>query len=452
PFAPSFATLSVDDLPRFRDWECFLESGLEASGFFLEGYTGASLAALLGDIRRSRWWYAPVIGSEHGAPDDLCWLDAARPLAKAGEFVATIGRRQRNMPDANELQTLDERLLYFLYARGAQATLVPLRDRDSPRLYRYPVAELLAQKHEDIAQTVEELQRRGLLEAVTLLDRTRHCRQCGSAHIHFLDVCPHCGSIDIHQSLALHCFSCGHVAPETEFLARGAPVCPKCQTSLRHIGVDYDRPMAQYACRGCRQVFIESEVVARCLDCDETTRPSELDVREVCTLALTTRGKRAVRAGEIHETFAALNSERYVDPVFFRRMLDWMLETRTRHNEFRFTLMLLEFTNAEAMVSELGGMRLYMLLDEFAHRLLALLRTSDLTSRTHETRLWLLLPYTSAQGLAARMQSLLDELSTHSTIPFTTGIRYIDVAGTAVVDTRMHARELMQQLETEDEA
>jgi GGDEF domain-containing protein len=441
-------------LPRFADWQDFLESGMEASGFFLEGYAGKALIALLGDIRNSRWWAAPVVGAAQTAPEEVCWLDAVFTLDKAQEYIMATARRQRNMPDAGEAHTFEERLLYFLYARGARANLAPLRDRESRILYRYPVAELLAPAHEDIAHTLDALRRRGLLEAVALLDRTRHCRKCGGAHLHFLDVCPRCGGIDIYKSPTLHCFSCGHVAPESAFLSRGAPICPKCHTQLRHIGVDYDRPMAQYACRGCHQIFIESEVMARCLMCDETTRPAELEVREVSSLALTARGRSAVRAGEIHATFAALDSERYVEPAFFRRMLDWMLATRLRHQEFRFTLMLMEFTNAEEMVSELGGMRLYMLLDEFAHQLLALLRTSDLTSRTHETRLWFLLPYTSAKGLVSRMQKLLDEVSAPSdTTRFVTRIRHVDIPGSGAADAAhlRTAEELMRHLEMEAE-
>ena len=43
------------------------------------------------------------------------------------------------------------------------------------------------------------LTRRRLLEPALLVDRTRHCRSCGGAHLHYLDVCPHCSSIHIDQ-------------------------------------------------------------------------------------------------------------------------------------------------------------------------------------------------------------------------------------------------------------
>ncbi|MDR1888284.1 MAG: hypothetical protein LBQ81_02715 [Zoogloeaceae bacterium] len=435
-------------MPYFENWAAFLASGLEPSGFFLEDCAGQTLENLLRAIRRSRWWAAPVVGSETTATDDACWLDARQALAQAREFAAVMAQRQRNMPAAGELHTLDERLLYFLYARGVQAVLKPVGDRSNLRLYRYPVAELLAKDNENATQMLDDLVRRGLLEAVTLLDRTRHCRKCDSAHLHFLDVCPRCGGIDIHKSPALHCFACGHIAPEADFLSQSTLTCPKCKVGLRHIGVDYDRPLTQYACHACRHVFMEGDVVARCLDCGQTVQPSELHVREISTLALTARGRTAVRAGEIHETFVALDSGRYVEPAFFRRMLDWMLATRVRHPEFRFTLMLLEFVNAEAMVSELGGMRLYMLLNEFAHRILELLRTSDITSRTHETNLWFLLPYSSAPGLASRLQNLFDELTSHwTTTRFETRIRHVDVPGSGRIDVGMQAQELMRQLE-----
>jgi GGDEF domain-containing protein len=442
----------TNDLFRhFESWDDFLQSGLTPRGFFLDGYTGEVLVALLRVIRHSRWWFVPVIGSKRTATSDACWLDAIHDSSQAAELAATTARLHGNMPPAEEMRRLDERILYFLYMRGASAVLKPILNRNSPRLYDYPVADLLAEDGEDAAQTIDELLRRGLLEMGELLDRTRHCRKCGSAHIHFLDVCPHCGGIDIRKTASLHCFSCGHVAPEANFLSQSGLACPKCRVGLRHIGVDYDRPMAQYACGSCHHVFIESDVAARCLDCAQSVKPDDLEVREVSVLALTARGRSAVRAGEIHETFAALDSERYVEPEFFRRMLDWMLATHVRHKEFRFSLMLVEFVNAEAMVSELGGMRLYILLDEFAHRLLELLRTSDITSRTQESNLWILLPYSFADGLAQRIQKLLDKLTAaQTTMRFEVRLRYVSVPETLQADAGMRAQDIMQQLQQKD--
>ncbi|EAB9064449.1 GGDEF domain-containing protein, partial [Salmonella enterica subsp. enterica] len=145
------------------------------------------------------------------------------------------------------------------------------------------------------AQLVQSLQRRRCLEADAPIDRTRHCRQCSGAHPHYFDVCPHCRSIQIERAMALHCFTCGHVAPQADFQQESALVCPQCHARLRHIGVDYDRPLVQYACADCHHVFIETSVLTRCLDCDAVAAPDALDVRVVAPLRLAARARAMLR-------------------------------------------------------------------------------------------------------------------------------------------------------------
>jgi GGDEF domain-containing protein len=303
----------------------------------------------------------------------------------------------------------DERLLHFLYLRDP-GELVPRADRSSKSLYTFPIAEALAEPRDSVADWLEALTRRRLLEPAALLDRTRHCRQCASAHLHYLDVCPHCTSMHIRKGASLHCFTCGHVAPDGDFRADQGLACPKCATRLRHIGVDYDRPLTQYACAACHHAFVEASVVARCLDCGAVADPSGLDVREVSTLRITSHGRTAVRAGQIHESFAALDNLSHVPPSHFRQMLNWAIATQARHKEFNFALMLIEFQNAAELIEKHGASRVFLLLDEFARRLQELLRTSDVTSRTAEEHMWLFLPFSSADGLTRRLQQALSDL------------------------------------------
>jgi len=303
---------------------------------------------------------------------------------------------------------LEERVLYFLYVRDAME-LAPQCTLTHPMLYHYPVVDALAQRGEDPGAGLATLVRRKLLEPAQLVDRTRHCRTCGSAHIHYIDVCPHCSSLQIRKEASLHCFSCGHVAPESDFHHDGGLSCPQCSAALRHIGVDYDRPLTQYACGSCHHVFVETTTQARCLACRTSCAPSALDVREVASLRLSAHGRTALRAGQIQESFAALDTANYVEAPHFRRMLDWALAVTTRHPEMRFGLMLIEFTNATELIEELGAARVFLLLDEFARRLHELLRTSDITTRTQEDKLWLFLPFSDPAGLSARLQRALSD-------------------------------------------
>jgi GGDEF domain-containing protein len=389
----------------FPSWDAFMGAGVAPLGFYLDGWTLTAQDSLAEKVRGSIWWDRPVVVASGG--------DSTPPLADAAGTYAqarTMSERalavRRSFKRDPATLHFDERVLLFLYLRDTME-LQPLCDRRSAQLYRYPMVEALARDGDDAARCLATLTRRRLLEPALLIDRTRHCRACASAHLHYLDVCPHCSSIHIGKASSLHCFSCGHVGPESAFHDDGALVCPKCSAALRHIGVDYDRPLTQYACGSCHHVFMETSVIARCLDCATTAEPDALDMREVATLRLAPQGRAALRAGQIQESFAALDTANYVEPPYFRRLLDWTLATHVRHKEMRFALILVEFQNATELIEQQGAARVFLMLDEFARRLHELLRTSDITTRTQEERLWLLLPFSSPEGLAARLEKAL---------------------------------------------
>lgn len=428
-------------------WEAFLGTGLVPLGFYLDGWTSADQADLAGKVRSSMWWDRPVVVTSGGAtPPPLA--DAAATYAQARSMSERALAVRRSFKRDPTTLHFDERVLLFLYLRDT-AELQPLLDRQSAQLYRYPMVEALARDGDDAARCLATLTRRRLLEPALLIDRTRHCRTCASAHLHYLDVCPHCSSIHIGKSASLHCFSCGHVGPEAVFHNDGALVCPKCSTALRHIGVDYDRPLTQYACGSCHHVFMETSVIARCLDCATVAEPDALDMREVATLRLAPHGRAALRAGQIQESFAALDTANYVEPPYFRRLVDWTLATHVRHKEMRFALILVEFQNATGLIEQHGAARVFLMLDEFARRLHELLRTSDITTRTHEERLWLLLPFSSPEGLAARLEKALvsEDLAADGSA-LQARIRYLQVPG----DLRPgdNAAQLMNRLEGSD--
>ncbi|MDR3089156.1 MAG: hypothetical protein LBU39_04990 [Desulfobulbaceae bacterium] len=390
----------ANDLPLkeddcFASWDEFLQSGSEARGFLVEDFTAESLAALIYAIRQSRWWALPIIGSKDAPPDDFFLLDALLASDEARAFSTDMAVRHEEMPGGGESMGLDEKILYFLYVRGPRATLKPFLDRDSFRLYRYLVAEYLAGEGEDAAQTIDRLYQHGLLERVDLLDRTQHCPACGSAHLHVLMVCPRCDSIDIHRD-----------------------------------------GMEGFTCASCHHSFGQGIAHLRCLDCGQDSAAEQVTHRDISTLALSRRGRTAVRAGEIRESFAALDNERYVDPTFFRRMLDWMLSLHARHQDFHFSLLYMNFVNAETILARVGERRLYLLLNEFANSLLDLLRTSDFTTRTQEQNLWLLMPLSAAEGVSARLMALFERLQTAHKIEerFEIDIRSLDVTEGAALD------------------
>lgn len=280
----------------FDSWDAFTLSSVQPLGFYLEGWDAPAADDLILQLRRSPWWdRLAVVAPGEGKASVLA--DTAAPYADA------VARAERSLAVRRSLRLaltdmrLEERVLYFLYVRDAME-LAPQCTLTHPMLYHYPVVDALAQRGEDPGACLATLVRRKLLEPAQLVDRTRHCRTCGSAHIHYIDVCPHCSSLQIRKEASLHCFSCGHVAPESDFHHDGGLSCPQCSAALRHIGVDYDRPLTQYACGSCHHVFVETTTQARCLACRTSCAPSALDVREVASLRLRTRPHRAARRAD----------------------------------------------------------------------------------------------------------------------------------------------------------
>src|SRR5205807_3597889 len=72
-----------------------------------------------------------------------------------------------------------------------------------------------------------------------------------------------CGSIDTAPQNFLHCYACGNVGTQEQYLTHQGLSCPKCSARLRHIGVDYDRALETLVCRSCAGRFTEPEEIGR---------------------------------------------------------------------------------------------------------------------------------------------------------------------------------------------
>ncbi|WP_092387130.1 TackOD1 domain-containing metal-binding protein [Halopseudomonas salegens] len=160
-------------------------------------------------------------------------------IAKTCEAIASrlaafnLGRRP---------ERLEERVVAWLWTRP-HASLLPVRNTTVAHMYSYPLISAFAND-----QPVNEMawlrlmSEQGWFAAGELIDRIRLCSKCNSARLNYVDLCPECNALDIAREPALHCFTCGHVAAQENFLKDGMMLCPNCLTRLRHIGSDYDRP------------------------------------------------------------------------------------------------------------------------------------------------------------------------------------------------------------------
>lgn len=378
----------------------------EPAGFYLgRGLKASDVEALLDRIRRSQWWYLPVLAPTGKEAPMLA--DAAVDLADALE----ICDRARTARDALDVKVdglpLVERILYFLQVRDG-AELQPERDRRHRMLYRYPLADALASPHDDVGTCLATLQRRGLLEPVGLIDRTRHCPRCNSAHIHFVDVCPLCAGLDIRETAALPCFDCGYVAPEGDFQRRDGLLCPRCGAAEQHIGTDADQPLMQRVCSHCRSAIGTPAVQAHCLDCNHVCSPGELETREIAPLRLTAAGRNFLRTGARQQPLAVFDTLNAVVPRDFLHTLDWALAAHTRRTEMEFGLLLISLHDTTVLFegSPLAT-RLITGLAELARQLRQVVRSSDISTRINGEQLWFYLPFSDVLGARRRVDALL---------------------------------------------
>lgn len=386
---------AVSNELRFAAWSEFLASGARPFGFFIDDCTPDVQDELLWEIRHSRWgefWVALGPNAPSSAGDSLA--DARQTRDKAARSAAQVQSARAGLGRGSFLD-FEERLLQFLYVRDG-ASLQPVCDRQSHYLYRFPLAEALGADEERVTRVLMDLQRRRFLEPGLLMDRVRHCRKCSSAHPHYHDVCPHCRSIQIEKSAALHCFTCGHVAPQADYMHEGKLVCPQCNAQLRHIGTDYDRPLTQYACADCHHAFVEAAVQVRCLDCGELAEPDALDVRSIAPLRLTARGRAAMRESSSVEHIVASEFSQHVPQTAFSQTLGWTLRPSSHTPDASLVAMELSVPKPDA--------RGLALIDEGVRRMHELLGDSDISTVDADKRLWFLVG--DGAGLIRRVRAM----------------------------------------------
>lgn len=378
-----------------------MESGIAPSGAWVSAAWKGDIDHLALQMRTSPFWYLLLhCEMPHSSPliDGHCTLADALKKSLRLDFVAS----QFHI-EVDQLADI-ERLLFFLAIRQG-FELVPVFDRASKSRYVYPLAQALCpdfHSSADLARCVSG----GVLEPLRLVDRIRTCRACGSAHLSYVEVCQSCRSIEVRHTPSLHCFACGHVARKASFELGGSLACPKCEAKLRHIGVDYDLPMAQYVCRACNGASMEAPVVGRCYDCCACDTPEQLDVVEVHAYTIGAQGIESLKQGHLLASRPLHGSGHHVVPGYFRQLLGWSSSTQRRYESFCFGVVLIEFLNTGELLAHHGSHRVALMLNEFAGRLRQVIRDCDVTSSDSLERIWVLLPSTLPESTANRLAEL----------------------------------------------
>lgn len=279
--------------------------------------------------------------------------------------------------------------LAYLYSRK-NLILIPSKAWQNPFYYFYPMPSLFLERQEDCNIWLEELRQDKILTEKYLVDSFFTCPYCSSAHLQFTEHCPECHSQDIEARSFLHCFTCGLIAPEKEFLKEGKLICHKCHSTLRHFGDEYDRPLESGQCHHCHQYYQDAELKSICMLCKKNFAPDRLAKRNIYALYLSEHGREILASQRFSATLKVFEHINYIQPNYFYVLVDWLIQLNKRCPEEIISLLGIHIELKNQSIDTLN---------KFANNLRKILRQTDVLTRLHENNLWILLPKTDKKDL-----------------------------------------------------
>ncbi len=292
--------------------------------------------------------------------------------------------------------TPTDTLLAWLWL-NKKRRLSPVCDGSKPSLYYYPLIRSYFQEENEPYGYLNIESKQGYLEQLDSVDRIRQCPSCHSGHQNYIETCPACNSTDIKESISLHCFTCGHVDDQGTFTRQGRLECPNCLTQLRHIGVDYDRPLESFRCQSCDHYFAESVTRARCLSCKALNETSKLIKREIYTYKAGERVRSLMLYGK-RATMPTLSLNGLVDANYYHSLVSWLNMVALRHKHSHL-MIVLTFKGLETFYEEQGEFKMLQLTEQLTERLNGILRTTDICCQYSSDLLFLLMPHTPSSAV-----------------------------------------------------
>jgi len=246
------------------------------------------------------------------------------------------------------------RILRFVFTRGEKLT--PVLSAENRVGYIYPkLAPFFSTEDTGQFEILEYLESQRLLNG-EFLNKSYNCTHCGCAFLNFYQVCPECGSSDLAEEELIHHFKCAYVGELSDFVQGEKLVCPKCNSTLKHVGADYDKASAVYRCNVCRAVSQEPDVMTVCYNCQRETEPENQVVREVKSYTITSVGTNAALYGVDSLLQNILKSS--LDAVsyeVFKRYVSIEKKRIERYKLSSSSLALLQFNGIDEIYKKMGA-------------------------------------------------------------------------------------------------
>ncbi|STX52830.1 Uncharacterised protein [Legionella busanensis] len=298
-------------------------------------------------------------------------------------------------------------ILSYLFTRP-KLRLLPQLNHQVTQAFTYPVLDLFGQpQKEDTWEYLQDLVTSGFLKQGAAHSEIQACPSCHAGLLNFTSNCPNCHSVDIQEQQFIHCFTCGHIGPISEFMLREQLRCSRCHTKLRHIGIDYDKPLEDKLCLNCKHSFFEYEVNVTCLVCKKQSMPQDLLTRKLYEYNLDRYGINII-TGVRQNLFKELPQIfKFLEFNAFMAIVKWNIKMAKRFNNLSFSLLAINILNTDDLMLELGLLKMEKLLREFFEGLRTVFREIDLCTK-NENQLIFFLPMTDEHASSFIIKKIRD--------------------------------------------
>ncbi|ASQ46054.1 TackOD1 domain-containing metal-binding protein [Legionella clemsonensis] len=373
------------------------------------GHNYFELLAIL--RQRKPYRFTPIFYLGQLEEDDAGIFDGQLGKDSPGIALA-IHERLSLIPLTGLLEDQELFLLSYLFTRSNLVIHGYLTPHSAKGIY-FPLLQVLFGESNSFDEWsfLQNLVSRDLLSQEKLVDEIQTCPSCHSGLLNYKNACPNCHSINIQVQQFIHCFSCGNIEPSSEFLRQERLICPRCNAKLRHIGMDYDKPLEDKLCNQCGFYFLDAEIIIICINCSKNTRPENLVSRRLYTYKLTKHGEFLARGIEKKLQTRFSNFFEFIEFDIFFAIIKWQLKLTMRYKNLHFSVLALKIVNEEELLDELGLFHTEKVLTEFYERLRYVFRDSDLASHGENFVLFFL-PMTDDEGcevLLKRIQAFSEE-------------------------------------------
>lgn len=236
-------------------------------------------------------------------------------------------------------------LLKYLYLYPKNS-LTPIMGLNGNYYASYVVETIFQIEPKIIEEVLKDLSDLNLIASKRFEFSSFCCSTCRCEIIKFNEICPNCNSTNIVNSKFIHCFKCGYVGTELNFLHNHELKCPNCSKVLQLIGDDYDHPLESGLCQTCGEIFVDSETTATCMSCNVLySNVTLLSKNYYYHYELKENQEQRFISYIKGESFYLFDKINYISKEHFTYMLNWMLMLYKRHNDEHFNIVRLSFNN-----------------------------------------------------------------------------------------------------------